>query len=58
LLGLSALLVLLSLAPARVAYAVGPRVGQTLAHGRLALGGAGVAMAVGILVAFGLGGGA
>jgi hypothetical protein len=58
LLGLSALLVLLACAPARAAYAVGPNVGRTLAHARLAIGGAGVAMAIGILVAFGLGGGA
>ncbi|MCY7302012.1 MAG: hypothetical protein LH654_03055 [Thermoleophilia bacterium] len=58
LLGLSALLVLLALAPSRAAYAVSPRVGQTLAQGRLALAGAGVSIVVGLLVAFGLGGGA
>lgn len=56
LLGVAALLVLLALAPARAAYALGPKLGQTLVQGRFALAGAGVAMAVGLLVAFSLGG--
>ncbi len=55
-LGVAALLVLLAIAPVNAAYALGPRVGETFVHGRLALAGIGVAMAVGTLVAVGLGG--
>jgi hypothetical protein len=55
-LAVAAVLVLLAIAPPRAAYALGPRVGETFAHGRLALAGIGVAMAVGMLVALGLGG--
>ena len=50
------LLLLLAMAPARLAYAVGPRAGEVLSNGRLPLAGIGIAMAVGMLVAFGLGG--
>ena len=55
-LGLAALLVLLALAPARAVYAIGPRAGETLDHGRVAIAGVGVAIVVGMLIALGLGG--
>ena len=55
-LGLAAILVLLALAPARAVYAIGPRAGETLDHGRVAIAGAGVAIVVGMLIALGLGG--
>jgi hypothetical protein len=56
LLGLAALLVLLAFAPTGAAFALGPQIGNTLVNGRYALAGVGVAMAVGLLVAFRLGG--
>ena len=56
-LGVAGLLVLLALTPAQAAYALGPRFGSTLVHGRFTLAGVGVAMAVGMVVALGLGGG-
>ena len=55
-LGLAALLVLLAFAPIEAAYALGPKIGNALVHGRYALAGTGVAMAAGLLVAFRLGG--
>lgn len=56
LLGVAALLILLSIAPARAGYAVSPRVGRALTHGRMTFAGAGIAVVVGLIVSFGLGG--
>ena len=54
-LAVAAFLVLLAVTPARVAYALGPRAGDALAHGRMTLAGVGVAVALGTIVALGMG---
>ena len=56
LLGFAVLMVLLALTPAPAALSYGPRGGHTLERARLALVASGLALGVGMLTTFALGG--